>query len=169
MLRIFGFFITFALITGRFCASCMERNVSACINIMNSTNEKIRLVYQKPATDISGITNAKKNWDETVFEIESGKPALLVEEFSDFNQFGKEEIETEMCKILVEYEKAIIANIILVRSMYSPCPFFEFRNIDNKFGIILREETPVGGGLTTFEILHFSQSSKQGYRRFKFD
>lgn len=128
MLRGFKSFVVLVLVISQFHVDCMEQNVSACINVMNSTNEKIEFVYQKPVADISGITKLEKNWDGRTIEIESGRPALLVEEFSDFNQFGKEEVETELCRIQVEYEKAIVANIILVRSMYSKCPFFEFRN-----------------------------------------
>lgn len=152
----FKIFLIFLFSVGIFNADCMEQRAIACINIINSTNEKIRLSYVKSQEDISKITKADKDLDGKAIEIHSGKPMLLSESFSDFNQSECGDSEIEMCKIYVEYENAKIGVITLLGSAYSPCPFFIFDNIKNKFGIILHEEYPRGGGLNILRVTHFS-------------
>lgn len=162
MLNIFRFLgLLFCGVSQFIGTHCMEQGVAACVNVANSTNETVRLSYIKSNADISSITKSPKDWSGKVIQIEPGRIFLLFESFPDFNQFGGEEMETEMCRISIEYEKVKVSDIILVRSMYSPCPFFKFVNTANRFGIMLSEEYPVGGGVTTFDIIHFSQNHRK--------
>lgn len=153
----FKLFMCFLILISRFSVDCMESHI-ACVNLINSTNEKVRLTYIKSPLDISKITKTEKDWDGKALEIDPGKPIMLLEAFSDFNQFGMGENETEMCKINVEYEETLVATICLICSMYSPCPFFDFKNVSNRFGVFLYKKEPIGGGLTTFKIANLSRN-----------
>ncbi len=141
----------------------------ASVDIYNSTNKTVILSYSKINKDISNITKDFKDWDGCSYKIEAKSAFILTESFSDFNQFGGKNSETILCKIDVKYEDTTIGVINLVCSKYCPSPFFKFFSEENKYGISLKEEQPRGGGLTIFNIIHFSQERNVSNYNFTFE
>ncbi|MDR1235798.1 MAG: hypothetical protein LBJ96_02210 [Holosporaceae bacterium] len=155
MFRFFYVFGMFFFMASAFFAECMY---GACVNMMNSTSEIVRLSYVRVEGGIGSIVKEEstREWNKKVLEIQGRGALLLVEDFPEFDQFAGTAEGKELVNIRVEYVDVVISVMALVCSMYCPNPFFTFRNIENKYGMSLVEEQPRGGGVTIFNIRHFS-------------
>lgn len=157
MFKLFYVFgMIFSMISS-FSAECM---FGAYVNVMNSTNEIVRLSYKNVVGDISSVTGElAEKWNGKTFEIQAGKAFLLAEVFSKFDQFAGTAEGKKLMNIQIEYAGAVVGIVTLVCSMYCPNPFFMFENVENSYGIILDEKQSHGGGITIFNIRHFSNRS----------
>lgn len=134
--------------------SCMDGHPAAsCVDILNSTADKVQLSYVSVDGDTSLITKKSLN-TKSVVEVSPNVEFTLTEQFSDFNQFAaKEDSDVMLQKIEVKFQSDLVGYIYLMCSMFCPDPYYAFEGVINDRNIWLhRKSISRGGGPTVLEI-----------------